>query len=303
MNEMMMEGICPRCGRLLQIPGELEEFSCLYCGERLKQQELVQKQQEEESARQAFEQVLPMLLSCVRDYRGYQRRINRNEFKEAFQSYEQGTSEIFERLNYGAAGDREKIGLAAERLLDDLEQDWNTLGKREQNACMESDKLLIAIFLVPAMRRRKLNVSEPFCEILQKKWCERHPKSPFFVGDYDSIAEGFQRKVLGLCFITTAVCEAEGKPDDCPELTAFRAFRDGWLKQQPDGQLLIDEYYNIAPGIVTCINLASEREKRYAQLRSVYLEPCYADLQAGRLERCKERYVAMVRDLEREYLS
>jgi len=30
-----MEEMCPKCGKLLQIPEELSEFSCLYCGARL----------------------------------------------------------------------------------------------------------------------------------------------------------------------------------------------------------------------------------------------------------------------------
>lgn len=46
----------------------------------------------------------------------------------------------------------------------------------------------------------------------------------------------------GGCYITTAVCEFYGKPDDCYELTEFRKFRDEWLALQPDGELLIKNY-------------------------------------------------------------
>ena len=115
---------------------------------------------------------------------------------------------------------------------------------------------------------------------------------------------GFRKKkFLGLCFITTAVCESEGKPDDCAELTAFRAFRDGYLKAQPDGAALIEEYYRIAPTIVMCIDVCGDRDARYAAIREQYLQPCYNALQAGDLAGCKTKYVRMVRDLEREYLS
>lgn len=111
------------------------------------------------------------------------------------------------------------------------------------------------------------------------------------------------QKFLGLCFITTAVCQELDKPDDCAELTAFRAFRDGYLAAQPDGEALIREYYNIAPGIVTCINTCSDRHASYERIREQYLTPCYEDLLAGRNADCKTRYVQMVRDLEREYLN
>ena len=120
---------------------------------------------------------------------------------------------------------------------------------------------------------------------------------------YEELAGGFRKKFLGLCFITTAVCLREGKPDDCAELTAFRAFRDGYLRACPDGPALIDEYYDIAPGIVLRIDLSRDREARYDAIRENWLEPCYADLRAGNLHSCKERYVEMVRSLEKEYLS
>ena len=123
------------------------------------------------------------------------------------------------------------------------------------------------------------------------------------IGDYEDIAGGFRKKFLGLCFITTAVCRELGKPDDCPELTAFRAFRDGYLAAQPDGPALIREYYRIAPAIVTCIDLCTEHTVRYRQLREKYLSPCYDDLLHGRQAQCKRRDVRMVRALEREFLG
>ena len=154
------------------------------------------------------------------------------------------------------------------------------------------------------MLRQELPSGREFADTLQAVWVERYPKSPFYVGDYETLAGGFRKKkFLGLCFITTAVCEAEGKPDDCAELTAFRAFRDGYLKAQPDGAALIEEYYRIAPTIVMCIDVCGDRDARYAAIREQYLQPCYDALQAGDLAGCKTKYVRMVRDLEREYLS
>ena len=168
----------------------------------------------------------------------------------------------------------------------------------------DEDKYVVALFFVPMVLRQKLPSGREFADTLQAVWVERYPKSPFYVGDYETLAGGFRKKkFLGLCFITTAVCEAEGKPDDCAELTAFRAFRDGYLKAQPDGAALIEEYYRIAPTIVMCIDVCGDRDARYAAIREQYLQPCYNALQAGDLAGCKTKYVRMVRDLEREYLS
>ena len=185
--------------------------------------------------------------------------------------------------------------------LDELELDWAQ--DRSPKGAREDDKMVIAIFLVPAIRKLALPTSEDFCDVLQKEWVRRYPKAPFYLGSYEEISTGFRKKILGLCFITTAVCEEEGKPDDCEELTAFRAFRDGYLKSCPDGEALIREYYDIAPGIVTCINLGSERRETYRAIRETWLAPCYEDLQNGRLAQCKDRYVDMVRTLEHRFLS
>ena len=69
------------------------------------------------------------------------------------------------------------------------------------------------------------------------------------------------------------------------------------------GEALIREYYDIAPGIVTCINLASDRRETYRAIRETWLTPCYDDLQNGRLADCKDRYTQMVRTLEKRFLS
>ena len=187
-------------------------------------------------------------------------------------------------------------------MIDDLAVDW--AARKGSRFLFDEDKYVVALFFVPMVLRQKLPSGREFADTLQAVWVERYPKSPFYVGDYETLAGGFRKKkFLGLCFITTAVCEAEGKPDDCAELTAFRAFRDGYLKAQPDGAALIEEYYRIAPTIVMCIDVCGDRTERYAAIRAQYLQPCYDALQAGDLAGCKTKYVRMVRDLEREYLS
>ena len=292
--------VCPECGAELQIPQQLTEYSCMYCGARLS--DSVPQPLDEVSAEE-LEAVYAALISCVTGYPDYNQKITRDLYAPSFDTYRAGCAPVFERLNAAACTD-EQIAAAADRLLDDLAAAWD--GEKSKTARqhrMTDDKIIVAIFLVPMVRTMELPVSEPFCKALQEKWCERYPKDPFYLGTYDAIAGGFRKKFLGLCFITTAVCQSRGLPDDCAELTAFRAFRDGYLRTCPDGAALIDEYYNIAPGIVACIDICGDRDARYDAIRANYLDPCYRDLQAGKLEDCKNRYVRMVRALEKEYLS
>ena len=104
------------------------------------------------------------------------------------------------------------------------------------------------------------------------------------------------------CFVTTAVCDSLGKPDDCAELTAFRNFRDGWLTAQPDGKSLIAEYYSVAPKIVDKINCLADSAQIYDSLREKYLEPCLNFIKRGDNFACKEKYIEMIRELKSRYL-
>ena len=73
----------------------------------------------------------------------------------------------------------------------------------------------------------------------------------------------------GFCFITTAVLESKYKGrkeefnDNCLELRVLRDFRDNYLKELPEGEELLKEYYTIAPKIVEEINKKNNSEYVY----------------------------------------
>ena len=54
-------------------------------------------------------------------------------------------------------------------------------------------------------------------------WKEAFPKSALQATSFEEIEQGFRKK---FCYITSAVCETFGKPDDCYELTLLRNYRD-----------------------------------------------------------------------------
>ncbi len=98
----------------------------------------------------------------------------------------------------------------------------------------------------------------------------------------------------GFCYITTAVCEAFGKPDDCYELTKLREFRDYRLVAMDGGRELIDEYYRTAPELVRRIEARPDRKKIYEILLHDYIEPCINMIEYGLYESCRHKYVEMV---------
>lgn len=68
------------------------------------------------------------------------------------------------------------------------------------------------------------------------------------------------------CFLTTACVEYKGLPDDCEELTKLRVFRDTYMKKSEEGRALVDEYYQVAPGIVRKINERTDKEEIYNEI-------------------------------------
>lgn len=307
--EGTIKGNCPNCGKPLEIPAELEEFSCLYCGARSKTADLRVKKEivegEFAERREALRERLPKM---VTRYPDYDKKITKKEFFLAFERYENENrstvNSIDPCVDACPDGETAAVETLCRDLLDALDEymqadpRWKKSAGR--NSVLFEVKVVLAIFLTPLLRKAGVCCAEAFRTELNRQWLERYPKQMWTPGDYDVLAGGFRKHKL--CFITTATCAYEGKPDDCAELTAFRAFRDGWLTAN-GGEALIAAYYDKAPGIVTCIELCDEPAERYAEIRKRWLLPCYRALQAGRMQECRDRYVDMVRTLEQRYLQ
>ena len=71
--------------------------------------------------------------------------------------------------------------------------------------------------------------------------------------------------------------------------------------EQPNGEELIQEYYNLAPTIVKHIGKKPERKEIYAGIWETYLKPCMRMIEEGKNEECKDLYIRMVRDLQKKY--
>lgn len=290
---------CTNCGRELDIPSELEEFSCMYCGQRLCKSELLRPRTDAHEAEVTLRERLPETITRYPDY--YQ-KITRKDFEPAFDAYEAENRELLLLLDDVPA---ERLPSLCTSLLDALDRHmqsdkrWNSKSRRSQ--VIFETKLVLAVFFCPLVKKLGLRCAESFCTELHTQWISRLPKENWLPGDYQVLVDGFRRRKL--CFITTATCRSEGKPDDCAELTAFRAFRDGWLSRTADGQALIDAYYDVAPSIVACIDYCDSPQECYAEIRSRWLTPCYRALCENRDADCRALYVDMVQTLCARYLQ
>ena len=105
------------------------------------------------------------------------------------------------------------------------------------------------------------------------------------------------------CYLTTACVEQRGLPDDCDELTTLRLFRDGYMKAQPGGKEDILEYYEKAPKIVEIIGEQKNKSEIYDHIYNDVIVPCVKYIKNGENEAAYEKYRAMVKHLETEYLN
>ena len=158
--------------------------------------------------------------------------------------------------------------------------------------------LFMVVYFLPSLKKYDGQCVQPLEEQILSSWKEKFPESNISAANVDEIQSGFQHK---WCYITTAVCETFGKPDDCYELTLLRDYRDNYLMSQEDGESVIHEYYDVAPTIVKHINHSGHKEEVYRHIWDTYLNPCIQMIESDQMEACRDMYIKMVHDLEEEY--
>ena len=158
--------------------------------------------------------------------------------------------------------------------------------------------LFMVVYFLPSLKKYDGQCVRPLEEQILTAWKERFPESNISAANVDEIQAGFQHK---WCYITTAVCETFGRPDDCYELTLLREYRDNYLMSQEDGEAVIHEYYDVAPTIVKHINRSGQKEEVYRHIWDTYLNPCIHMIESDQMEECRDMYIKMVHDLEEEY--
>ena len=128
-------------------------------------------------------------------------------------------------------------------------------------------------------------------------YTDGHKKCPFFLA--------FQKNSnqSGGCYLTSACVQARGLADDCTELQTLRAFRDGWLMDQPYGSEIIHEYYHIAPAIVASIDQKPNAAAIYDAIYTQVVLPCVAFIQKQKNEDAVKIYSDTVRALKNYFVE
>jgi hypothetical protein len=171
--------------------------------------------------------------------------------------------------------------------------------KEPKSTLIDQLRYFQTVYLVPMLLHLDYEISDPVADLVIIAWLQAYPGYPYKKSDFEHISMGFKRK--GLCFITSAVCETMDKADDCYELTAFRNFRDSYMLENVARKAMVEEYYQVAPVIVTAINANPDAEARYQEIWARYLQPCLQAIEEKRLEDCAKQYSKMVSELKKQY--
>ena len=115
------------------------------------------------------------------------------------------------------------------------------------------------------------------------------------IGFLTAIVNAFSAVWNSSCYITTAVIRHFGLQDDCYHLTVLRRFRDSYILYQGEEARLkdLDQYYQIAPEVISWIDAQSNAEEIWATLASTIVTAVEA-IQAGQEAQAYEIYKTQI---------
>lgn len=307
---------CPHCKEEMQAPAGRESILCMFCGERIDLTSAEVKygaEGREEAADTAdagkcYENlnfVLEHAGAACREYSAKVKAFRKDSYHELFERYKEENYAFYTAiklvLDYAPEDSLEGIyHQIAGAFIREQEADLEQVKKKNEKFTVQMDKnMFMAVYVLPSIKEIRGSRADELAEAICKEWGGSFKDSNIIASDYDSIVQGFKRK---LCYVTTAVCQNLNKGEDCEELRLIKEFRDGYLSSTEEGLALIEEYYDIAPTLVKRIAKDAEAQAKYVFLWNNYLAPCVAYIKAGSQEACKETYCAMMEELRREYI-
>ena len=104
------------------------------------------------------------------------------------------------------------------------------------------------------------------------------------------------------CYLTSACVEYAGLSDDCYELETLRNFRDTYVKQLPNGDDVLIEYYKYAPYIVDNIE---KSDKKNSVLEKIYnnIKMMIPLIENGEQRQAYDSYKKMFNHLKKDWIT
>lgn len=231
------------------------------------------------------------------------RNFSRKLYKDSFEEYYRQYKELLAVTNQLMEDSLDKGSLIHEIACIIPDYANKTLAcikkKNKRESIVLDYNMALVTFVLPVINHERLDNYKVLSDAIVGEWNKQISKFAIKNTTYEEINGGFKNR---LCYITTAVCESLGKPDDCYELEVLRNYRDDFLIGENAGRDIVQEYYNVAPTIVKRINKRDDARDIYIGIWSEYLVPCIQLIEAKKLYDCKEVYSNMVYNLQKKYL-
>ena len=252
-----------------------------------------------ETYNKAMQGVEEMLLTADDNPMG---NFKKDLYPGAFQEYLRRHSDTIDAIEaiYQEEEDKDAwLSKLSDRLLQAASGELEAIPKKsKRNDQQINYNMILAVYFFPALLEKKYESGDKLADVIVEKWNSAFKTSVGKAG-YEQIEGGFHRK---WCYITTAVCESQGKPDDCYELELLRTYRDTYLLSTDEGAALVNEYYDIAPTIVNRISRQDNPDEIYDGIWDKYLSGCISLIENGENEACRLLYMDMVYDLKKRYM-
>ncbi len=296
------EGRCPKCNETMQIPVGRDRIICMFCGQEFSVEE--GREADDRAFMAELERFREHAGSFFQDMEKTVKGFQRNQYEGSFQQYLIAHQENLKTIRSAvlAASDRNhavdeisEIFLQHGRAVMDAHK-----GKLGRESLQMTMNMYMVTYVLPALLSVDHGMLSDLAEEICRKWDASFKNSKIQAADYDSLKDGFRRK---LCYITTAVCEGLEKPLDCYELRVLKSYRDGYLAASPEGEAMIARYYDMAPTIVKRVNRKKDSKKIYRHLYQTYIAPCIRLIEEGDNEGCLKKYEEMVEMLREAYMQ
>jgi hypothetical protein len=299
---------CPVCSNSFDVSNSITEIACNFCGavfnlSSIKDDNLRIEELEMDSMfylNKAVTALTPDVTTLLQASKA----VTKKNYSQSFNDYYNKICESFKYFDkaFGLCTGNNKE-LVLEYAKEFAEKIKKNAGKENFNSLKGSDLdnviYLYIAFAVPSILKFEAKYSDDLAETLLQTWNDEHKNRKIGKSTFEAINQGFKHK---LCFITTAVCNTLGRPDDCRELNSFRNFRDDYLLKQPDGRAQVREYYLIAPLIVNAIDASPEKERVYHDIWNNHLSKCFKMYEQHEYEQCRKNYTEMVSILRNYWL-